>query len=71
MLICDVCPSLRQSGYERRVTCIRMGLIQMIMRGTCHHEVRGTCSQEEGSLQLPLGVFFLPVSEMHEMCYRI
>ena len=24
----------------------------MVMRATCHHEVRGTCSQEEGSLQL-------------------
>ena len=23
----------------------------MVMRATCHHEVRGTCSQEEGSLQ--------------------
>ena len=23
----------------------------MIMRATCHHEVCGTCSQEEGSLQ--------------------
>ncbi|RVW63674.1 hypothetical protein CK203_060779 [Vitis vinifera] len=45
---CDnvvVRPSLRQSGYERRVTCIRM-----VIRASCHHEVRGTCSQEEGSL---------------------
>ncbi|RVW39232.1 hypothetical protein CK203_085117 [Vitis vinifera] len=24
------------------------------MRATCHHEMRGTCSQEEGSLHWPL-----------------
>ena len=29
------------------------GVIRMIMRATCHHEMRGTCSQEEGSLQCP------------------
>ena len=54
MLISVVFPSLRQSGYEKRVTCIRIGVIRMIMRATCYHEVCGTCSQEEGSLQLLL-----------------
>ena len=34
--------------------CIRMGVIRMIMRAMCPHEMRGTCSQEEGSLQCPL-----------------
>ena len=27
------------------------GVIRMITRATCHYEVRGTCSQEKGSLQ--------------------
>ncbi|XP_010653205.1 uncharacterized protein LOC104879974 [Vitis vinifera] len=27
-----------------------MRVIRMVARATCHHEVRGTCSQEEGSL---------------------
>ena len=53
MLISVVCPSLRQSGYEKRITCIRIGVIWMIMRVTCYYEVCGTCSQEEGSLQCP------------------
>ena len=48
ILISVVWPSLRQSGYERRVTCIRMGVIRMVIRASCHHEVRGTCSQEGG-----------------------
>ena len=34
--------------------CIRTGVIWMVMRAMCHHEVRGTCSQEEGSLQFRL-----------------
>ena len=38
---------------------IRMKVIRMIMRVTCHHEVCGTCSQEEGSLQCP--PFNLPI----------
>ena len=53
MLISVVWTSLRQSGYEGRVTCIRMGVIRMVMRATCHHEMRDMCSQEEGSLQCP------------------
>ncbi|RVX22444.1 hypothetical protein CK203_012643 [Vitis vinifera] len=40
------------SGYEKRATCT-LREIQMIMRATCHHEVCGTCSQEEGSLHNP------------------
>ena len=47
-----VCLSLRQSGYEKRARCT-LREIQMIMRATCHHEVCGTCSQEEGSLHNP------------------
>ncbi|RVW87333.1 G-type lectin S-receptor-like serine/threonine-protein kinase CES101 [Vitis vinifera] len=43
------CDNVR-SGYETCVTCIRMG--RMVTCAMCHHEVRGTCSQEEGSLQL-------------------
>ena len=27
------------------------GVIRLVMSVMCHHEVRGTCSQEEGSLQ--------------------
>ena len=30
---------------------IRMRVIRMIMRATCHNEVCGTCYHEEGSLQ--------------------
>ena len=40
MLISVVWPSLRQFGYERRVTCIQMGVIRMVIRASCHHEVR-------------------------------
>ncbi|RVW59325.1 putative disease resistance protein [Vitis vinifera] len=39
MLISVVCPSLRQSGYEKRITCIRIGVIWMIMRVTCYYEI--------------------------------
>ena len=51
MLINVVWLSSRQAGHERRATCIRMGVIRMVMRATCHYEVCDTCSQEEGSLQ--------------------
>ena len=38
----------------------------MIMRVPCHHEVCGTCSQEEGSLQCPpfLTCLFCPREKM-------
>ena len=48
MFINVVLTSLRQFGYEGRVTCIRMGLIRMVMCAICHYEVRDTCSQEGG-----------------------
>ena len=35
----------------------------MIMRATCHDEVCGTCSQEEGSLQEP---YFIWKIEKHD-----
>ncbi|RVW79985.1 hypothetical protein CK203_047442 [Vitis vinifera] len=48
------------SGYERRVTCIRMRVIRMVIRASCHHEVHGTCSQEGGPYSLAFPLQFLP-----------
>ena len=55
MLISVVWPSLRQAGYEG-ASCVSGWGDPDGMRATCHYEVCGTCSQEEGSLHLPLYV---------------
>ena len=50
MLISVIWPSLRQAGYEG-ASCVSGWDDLDGMRATCHYEVCGTCSQEEGSLQ--------------------
>ena len=65
MLTSVVWTFLRRFRYERRVTCIRMRVIRMVMRATCHYEVRDTCSQEEGSLRILLKNVLSAVCHWH------
>ncbi|KAL6314400.1 hypothetical protein AAG906_022483 [Vitis piasezkii] len=52
---------------EKRATCI-LREIHMIVRATCHHEMWGTCSQEEGSLHR-VHQFHVPTNPPGECVY--
>ena len=64
MFVSVVCPSLRESGQEKRVTCtlgeIRMRLIRMRMCATCHQQMYATWGRGPYNFDLSISFIYHP-----------
>ncbi|RVW43373.1 Retrovirus-related Pol polyprotein from transposon RE1 [Vitis vinifera] len=65
------------SGYERRVTCIQIGVIRMIMRATCYHE-SGESSSMEANISPAIAnpnalssTRFVPINFNHSLSVKL